>query len=618
MKRTRSLLCLFLSMTALSAPAAAQRVDRIVAFGDSLADTGNALQLLLSNPALPPATRAQLQALYPTGRFSGGTNYIDTLSEILDVPAINYAVGGAQTGTLNQFGPIPGFTQETAIFLSGATPPGTIFPTNSGFDDGDLLALSVGINDARAFYQTNPGGTIAQAQAAALISVTNATTNLNQLVAAGAPTISYVALNAGLTPDVLANPTAQALGNAFSTTFNTGFQTTLAGYAADGVIVHYLDGPAVLARIAASPGAYGISSLYCPAPTPMAPGCLLSASGFLFYADGVHPTSDGMRIIAQYVAAQLQAPLTMQATSDLGLDTARQFGRTLMGRASLAGPGSGERPQGLTAFLVGDSFSRDVRADDATDAFDIDGVGATAGVAFGFGGGIAGIAVNYSRPKANFGNDTADTRSRTWQIGGFAGTSSGPVVAQGYVGYGKDDHDIERLGVIDNLSADTDGSHWLAGAKAGYLMPMGGVRIGPVVALDYASAKVDGYTEEGDAALALNVDSVSAKSLTGSLGAELRGDLDAGGARIRPFASAALEKDLMGDGRTIHFSQTSAPTIVNSWELEDRSKKAYGRLSGGATATILEGVTLDALASGTVGRDDGNELSVHVGLGFGF
>ena len=43
-----------LAASALAAtPAAAQRVDRIVAFGESLADTGNALQLLLSNPAVP-------------------------------------------------------------------------------------------------------------------------------------------------------------------------------------------------------------------------------------------------------------------------------------------------------------------------------------------------------------------------------------------------------------------------------------------------------------------------------------------------------------------------------------------------------------------------------------
>ena len=216
---------------------------------------------------------------------------------------LNYAVGGAQTGALNQFTGLPGFTQETAIFLSGTTPPGTIFPANSGFQEGDLLALSIGINDGRAFYQTNPAGTIAQAQAAALTSVTNATNNLNLLVAAGAPTISYVALNAGLTPDVLTNPTAQALGNAFSTTFNSGFQTTLAGYAADGVIVHYLDGATVLANVAADPGAYRHFEPLLPGRAD--PTCLINAAGFLFYADGIHPTSDGMRIIAQYVAAQL-------------------------------------------------------------------------------------------------------------------------------------------------------------------------------------------------------------------------------------------------------------------------------------------------------------------------
>ena len=39
-------------------PAAAQTVDRIVAFGDSFADTGNALHLLLSSPAVPAGTKA--------------------------------------------------------------------------------------------------------------------------------------------------------------------------------------------------------------------------------------------------------------------------------------------------------------------------------------------------------------------------------------------------------------------------------------------------------------------------------------------------------------------------------------------------------------------------------
>src|SRR5688572_22823689 len=131
------------SLTAISAPASAQQIDRIVAFGDSYADTGNAIAILLANPATPPATKTLLQTLYPQGRFSGGgTNYIDTLSDILNAPAISFAVGGATTGPLNNAFPgIPSLTQEVAIFTSNASPAGTIFPIANGFQEGDLLAL---------------------------------------------------------------------------------------------------------------------------------------------------------------------------------------------------------------------------------------------------------------------------------------------------------------------------------------------------------------------------------------------------------------------------------------------------------------------------------------------
>ena len=62
-----------LAATAIATPAAAQRVDTITAFGDSYADEGNAFQLGYANP--------QALAVYPTGRFSGGSNYIDTLAQ---------------------------------------------------------------------------------------------------------------------------------------------------------------------------------------------------------------------------------------------------------------------------------------------------------------------------------------------------------------------------------------------------------------------------------------------------------------------------------------------------------------------------------------------------------
>lgn len=609
---TRALLgASVLAVAMLPSSAAAQRVDRIVTFGDSYADDGNLFQIL--GPATPPIA---LQT-YPTGRFSGGTNYVDTLAQILNVEVENFAIGGALTNNTNTNGPgIPGFTFQYQSFLAGG---GGVFPTvTPTFDENDLVTVSIGGNDAR-FYEVN-GGTLAGAPTAAASAVTSATTGLNALVSAGAPTISFLAGNTAILPEVQLRPDptlAASIRNAYSTAFNQGIQSVLAGYAANGVTVHYLDLTTVGQQIIANPAAYGLASAGPCAPAPTCIGNSALTNTYLFYVDGLHLTSAGFAIVARYVAAQLQAPLTLQAPSELGVETARQFGRTLSSRVDLSAPRDGDFAQGTQVFLVGDTFSRDVEMDSATDAFDIDGYGISGGISFGFGNGTAGIVGNYSRPKAKFAVDVAGTRSESWQVGGFAGFGIAGGFVQGYAGYGQDDHKLSRAGVVSTMTATADGSHYLAGLKAGYLMPMGIVRIGPVAALDYAKAKVDGYTEQGDPALTLNVSSVSAKSLTGSIGAELRGDFNTDGIQLRPFASAALEMDLAGDGRSVRYAQTASPTIVNSWSFEDRSKKAYARFTGGASAGIVGRLSINALLSGTVGHDQGDDLSAQVGLRMG-
>jgi outer membrane autotransporter protein len=591
-----------LAAVALPAPAAAQRIDHIVAFGDSYADDGNFFEILGFNPA---------PAVYPTGRFSGGTNYIDTLSELLNAPVDNFAIGGALADNTNTNGPgLPGFTTEYNVFLGGG---GGVFPTGSGtFGEHDLVTVSIGGNDAR-FYEQNDGP-LSGAAAAGSASAASATNGLDALVGAGARTISFLAGNTAILPEVADDPDAMEIRNLYSTTFNNQIQSVLAGYAADGVTVHYLDLTLVGQQIMADPAAYGLTSAGVCAPAPSCIGSSAYTNQFLFYVDNLHLTSAGFAIVAHYIATQLQAPLTLQAPSETALETARQFGRTLTSRMDLGAPRDGGLAQGVKFFLVGDTASRDVKMDAQTDAFDIDSVGGTAGVTYGFGNGIVGIAGNYSRPRARFGADVSRDEVDSYQVGAFAGYAIAGAFVQGHVGYGRDKHEIERMGVVENLRASPDGDHWLAGAKAGYLLPVGIFRIGPVAALDYARAKVDGYTESGDPALNLNVDSISAKSLTASLGAELRGDFDNGGIQVRPFASAAVEMDLMGDSRSAFYAQTASPTIVNHWAFEDYSKDPYGRISGGGSAQILDRVTLDALASTTLGRDQGDDISAQIGL----
>ena len=619
MKVSKGLLCAALSMAALAAatPASAQRVTRIVAFGDSYADDGNLFQLLgIPRPAV-----------YPNGRFSDATNFVDTMSLLLGVPVDNFAIGGALTSQFNtNTGPSLGFPTEYGSFLTGGA-GATPFPAVSGtFGENDLLAISIGGNDARIYQTGNvalgvPVGTLAGAPAAGIASAAFAKTGLDLLVAAGAPNISYLAGNTANIPEVnfQADPAAAiAIRNAFFQGFDGAMRNTLAGYAANGVTVHYLDLNLVGQKIQSDFAAYGLTALACPAfPNPT---CAVGGGSdpFLFYGDQLHLTSAGFRIVAQYIAVQLQAPLTLSATSDMALDTARQFGRTLTTRMDLGAPRDGDTADGLKVFIVGDAFSRDVPHSARTDAFDIDGVGGSVGVEYGFGNGVAGIAGNYSRPRAKFNSDVAETETNSYQVGAYAGFGIAGGFAQGYLGYGKDKHDIERQAVIDEMEASPDGSHWLVGAKAGYLMPMGGFRVGPVVAVDYAKAKVDGYTEDGDAALTLNVDSMNYSSLTGSAGIEARGDFAGGGVQLRPFAAATIEKDFKGDGRTVLYSQTSAPIIVNSYAYDDRSKKAYGRLTGGASAAILTNVGMDVALSSTFGKKQGNEISAQLGVKVGF
>jgi uncharacterized protein YhjY with autotransporter beta-barrel domain/phospholipase/lecithinase/hemolysin len=598
-----------LSIAAVSTPASAQQIKRIVAFGDSYSDQGNAFALGYANP--------QALAVYPTGRFSGGSNYIDTLSQTLQVPVQNFSIGGAMGGTNNgtlcfdaTYGaPLcgKGLQYEVDQFLNVGT-QSTVFPNASTtLTRSDLLAVSIGGNDARIYQQFNPTSTLTAAGTAGAAAGAATGVQLDRLVAQGNPTISFLALNGAIAPEVANNPTAQGIRGAFSTAYYTALQTNLAGYAANGAIVHYLDGSVLAQEVAANPSAYGFNNgLVCPIfPNTT---CVVNSNGYLFYGDALHLTSQGFAMVAQYVARQLAAPLTLSAPAELGLDTAREWGRTLSTRGDLYGRGGSAR-DGLRFYVLGDGFQSDHGATDQNSAFEAKGMGASVGAEYGLPMGVIGIAGNYSRPKVTFGNDASRDKAHSWQIGAYGSVDMGGLFGQAYLGYGKDHNRITRTGVVGDMTASPAGSHAIAGAKGGYLMGLSALQFGPIVALDYARARVNSYTEAGDPALTLNVGSQSAKSLTGQAGVEARGDL----AGLHPFLDLTAEHEFSGDGRLISFAQTSAPTIVNRWEVS-RRKETYARLAGGASASLTGGFSVDASVSTTFGRDHGQETSGQLGV----
>ena len=598
------------TLAAAAEPASAQQITRIVAFGDSYTDTGNAFRLGYANP--------QALAVYPTGRFSGGSNYIDTLSSILQVPVENFAIGGAMGGTNNGtlcFDPTygaplcgKGLQYEVDQFLNVGT-QSSVFPNSATtLTRSDLLAVSIGGNDARIYQQG--GGPLSGAAAAGTAAGQATGVQLSRLVAQGKPTISFLALNGAVAPEVANDPAAQAIRGTYSTAYYSALQPVLASYAANGSIVHYLDGTILAQEISANPAAYGFNKgLVCPIfPNTT---CVVDSSGYVFYGDALHLTSQGFALVAQYVARQLAAPLTLQAPSELGFDTARQWSRTLSSRTDLYGRGG--VADGFRVYALADGFQHDIGGSAYNSPFETKGLGGTIGAEYAIAGGLVGVAGNYTKPRVDFGNDATRIRGHSWQIGAYGSLAMGGLFGQAYLGYGKDHHHIERAGVLTNMDAAPDGDHFVAGAKGGYLVPVFGLSAGPIVSLDYARAKADSYTETGDPALTLNVGSQSLNAVIGQAGVEVRGNA----AGLHPFVDLTAEHDFTGDGRFITFSQSSAPTIVNTWAVP-RDKETYARVTAGIGASVTSGFGIDGTISTTFGRNGGQEVSANVGANVRF
>ncbi|HEY9553825.1 autotransporter domain-containing protein [Allosphingosinicella sp.] len=620
------LLCAVASSALLwSAPASAQSVDRIVAFGDSYADDGNLFELIGIDPPF----------VYPTGRFSGGTNFVDTMSTLLNAPVDNFAIGGAFTGTSN-FGianindnpaapqGIPGFPTEVGAFLAGGGP--AAFPRVDGtFDANDLVVVSIGGNDAR-FHERSLGlnptpaqidALVAAAPGLAQVSVAEASAGLNALVGAGARNITFLAGDVGRLPEVDGLAIAE-VGSAFASAFNSGVQTELADLAADGVIVNYLNLNTVGDVVENNLAAFGLTSAgACPVPACIADASLQSQ--YLFYVDQVHLTSAGFAIVGRYAVRQLEAPLHFQAQTDVGLHAAQTFSSTLLGRLDTSDARNGADGDGLNVYVTGSFAGRDVAATSTSLAYDLDGAGATLGAEYGMGpDAVVGAALNYSMPKADFDRGLGSAEADAIQLGLYGGWAGPAAFVEGYAGYGWLDFENERAALIDEIEGETDGTALTAGAKAGYLFGLGDWRVGPVIGLQYARAELDGYTETGDPVLTLTVSDQEAAALVGSAGVEARGDWDVGGLAIRPYASLTAERDFEGDGRVVRYAGTASPTIVNSFVLQDRPDDTYGRITGGADIELVGSLSLQLTAATSFARDGGEDLFGMLGLNVGF
>ena len=591
----------------------------IQAFGDSYADTGNLFRIL--GTPNPPQ--------YPTGRFSGGTNFVDTTSALLGIPQANFAIGGARTGTNNTVAPgLPGFTQEWQGFVGAGM---RIAAT-------DLVEISIGGNDARAYYQG--GGTLAGVPAAATISANQALAGINALVGVGARTIVFTTGDVGQLPEATGNPNAP-IGSAYSQNYNAQMQAALAAIARNGVRVELVDISLIGSLIRANPARYGVANVgACPLACIGNPAL---QNQYLFYFDGVHLTSLGFTIVGEYIVNRLNAPLTFAPQGDVALSSAMGFASTLYGKLDMFRETYGFMPSTMNAYaaytkapylkappapavnpwsfyMLGNGGISDRQATVAANGFNLESVGGTIGTEYRINrNAFVGAAFDYSNPKARLLNNAGTTDVNSYQLGIYAAWADAHFFAQGLATYGWQNFRNTRPGVVDTITSNPDGTTFLAGGKAGYLFDAARTQIGPIGGLTYARVRVNGYTETGDPVLTLTVGRQTTEALVGSVGVQFRAPFLVNGRIISPYLNLTADDDLIGNGRIIQYGATSAPLIINNWAIPNgSSQRIYGRVAGGVVAPVTNNVALMVNVARTVGHWGGDDFYGSGGLQISF
>ncbi|KPK34954.1 MAG: hypothetical protein AMJ66_02535 [Betaproteobacteria bacterium SG8_40] len=321
---------LVLALLSCQAFAQPPEIDRIVTFGASLSDSGNAF-VWLADPAnsdcgtrlnVPPYD-ALSDLFVPDGpyakgghHFTNGATWVEGLARNLALAgntrpafrnggnkASNYAVGGARAAA--------GFPCRFNLPAQVNAYLGDFGSTSSR----TLVAIEIGGNDVRdaliaALSGGNPGQKIQEA-------LTSLFQSINQLYGSGAK--HFLILNVpdiGKSPAVRAIDQANGAGGAIiglagslTQAYNDALAalvTSLGGY--PGIDIRILDVHQTLNVVLASPEDYGFANAVDPCISPhQAPYQCDRPEEFVFW-DGTHPTRAMHAVVAQQAISTISAP----------------------------------------------------------------------------------------------------------------------------------------------------------------------------------------------------------------------------------------------------------------------------------------------------------------------
>lgn len=278
--------------------------DKIVVFGTSLSDPGNAFALTKQISTPPYSTLDQFlipDAPYAIDghHFSNGATWIEQFARALGLAqntrpafrgiqdlATNYAVGGARA-------------RDDGINIDLSAQVNAFLRDFSGIASSDALyVVEMGVNDIRdALVEAN--NTLITAALTAIDST------LRSLYAAGARKFLIVnAPNLRLLPAIqilnISHPGAAQTAELLTQSFNSALDSTIKLIAElPKVEIARLDVFQKLNDLVANPEAFGLSEVKTPCITPNIPPFMCKRPDKFLFWDGIHPTRAVHTIFAQ-------------------------------------------------------------------------------------------------------------------------------------------------------------------------------------------------------------------------------------------------------------------------------------------------------------------------------
>jgi outer membrane lipase/esterase len=563
---------------ALCAQAAqAQQFSGVVTFGDSLSDAGNTSTVdgnaatfagnsfTTNNDPVHTQIIAAFYGFNQVHSFIGGSNY---------------AFGGscAQAAGACVAPTLPRLNVQIGQYLTprtGAADRNALFTVFSGAND-IFAAIGGGVWTTSAAISAGSAGV-----AGAVI------TNVNTLQTAGANYIVVYNLpDLGRTPQFGASTATSAPFNLATVSYNAALSAGLTGR--NGIIP--VNTFALVNEVIANPSLYGFTNVTGIACGPGAPGVVSSAacgavgSGnpfsyaagtnntFLF-ADGVHPTGAGHRLLASVVLSTLAAPGKVSIAAELPISVYDDHSNALS-HARLDNMVVGTEVGTSNGYFNAQFGARNYNSSVNTASVDVDTHTFSGGFDYRYSEGLSfGAAASYGGAGAKDNGLGLDGKEFLGSV--FATGHFGNGYVSGAVSLGSSKIDISRdivLGpTVRTETGNATASHKAFELSGGYLFG-DAVRHGPFASVTWQKIGVGDYAENSGNSTAMRFDSFDRKSLVGRLGYQLQGEF--GGERsVRPslrVAYAAENKDQatrVTAGSTSMGGQFTLPgfTPSNSW-----------------------------------------------------